>query len=310
MNRMIVLLLSVAIFPALLCSADNTRLNRTGSVRDTSAFSVYFRLDSFSVDSLYMENGAVLDTVAAILSDPHFQDSLFITGAASLDGRDGYNSILSRKRAEAVRDYLISLNPGLPGGKVQVDYVGEDWTGLKNLIISDPDFPNKSIVLWIIDGNYRNDTKEMVLKVFPEMYSYIKEKHLKYTRSATLKFPTWHSFDGVPYLASPQGRISSQGGAEIKPHEFQRPSVRKPVLAFRTNLLLPASNVGMSIPVGNSWSVGMDYYFPWIWPPEKNRWCIELLGVGLEARYWFGRSRTWQQRLTGHSVGLGVNAGY
>ena len=95
---------------------------------------------------------------------------------------------------------------------MQVDYVGEDWTGLRNLIISDPDFPNKSIVLWIIDGNYRNDTKEMVLKVFPEMYSYIKEKHLKYTRSATLKFPTWHSFDGVPYLASPRGRISSQGG--------------------------------------------------------------------------------------------------
>lgn len=80
--------------------------------------------------------------------------------------------------------------------------------------------------------------------------------------------------------------------------------------ALRTNLLVPALNIGAEFPIGDSWSVSADYYFPWIWPSKTNRNCFELLGWSVEGRYWFGNDRQPQQRLRGHSVGLYAAGGY
>ena len=83
-----------------------------------------------------------------------------------------------------------------------------------------------------------------------------------------------------------------------------------PLYALRTNLLVPALNIGAEVPLGERWSVSADYYYPWIWPSKMNRNCFELLGWSVEGRYWFGRDRQPQQRLRGHSVGLYAAAGY
>ena len=85
---------------------------------------------------------------------------------------------------------------------------------------------------------------------------------------------------------------------------------RKIVMAARTNLLVPALNVGVEVPIGTNWSVGADYYFPWVWPKADNKNCFEFLGWGIEGRYWFGRNRTVFDRLQGHSVGVYGYMGY
>ena len=82
------------------------------------------------------------------------------------------------------------------------------------------------------------------------------------------------------------------------------------IIAARTNLLVPALNVGAEMPLGDRWSVSADYYFPWIWPSPKNKNCFELLGWSVEGRYWLGRNRTARDRLLGHSVGLYGAGGY
>ena len=82
------------------------------------------------------------------------------------------------------------------------------------------------------------------------------------------------------------------------------------VVALRTNLLVPALNFGAEIPLGNEWSISADYYYPWLWPSKKNKDCLELLGWSLEGRYWFGKDRTVQDRLKGHSLGAYFAAGY
>ena len=92
-----------------------------------------------------------------------------------------------------------------------------------------------------------------------------------------------------------------------------QPSVeptRVPVMALRSNLLVPALNVGVEVPIGNHWSVGADYYYPWVWPKRDNINCFELLAWGVEGRYWFGKNRTAFDRLQGHSVGLYGYMGY
>ena len=98
-----------------------------------------------------------------------------------------------------------------------------------------------------------------------------------------------------------------------KPVKVKEPIVvepRIPIMAFRSNLLVPALNAGIEVPIGNHWSVGADYYFPWIWPKKDNKNCFELLGWGIEGRYWFGKERTAYDRLKGHSVGLYGYMGY
>lgn len=92
-------------------------------------------------------------------------------------------------------------------------------------------------------------------------------------------------------------------------------SVRPVTIEIRTNLLLPALNVGVEVPLGNRWSVGADWYYPWLWRKDHgagvdyNGWCVEALALNLEGRYWLGK-RSLENRLSGHSVGLFAMAGY
>lgn len=81
-------------------------------------------------------------------------------------------------------------------------------------------------------------------------------------------------------------------------------------MAVRTNLLVPLSNAGLEFCIGNSWSVEADYYFPWFEREESNKDAFQMLFWGATGRYWFGKERTDQRRLLGHSVGLGAYAGY
>ena len=91
---------------------------------------------------------------------------------------------------------------------------------------------------------------------------------------------------------------------------------RRTIFALRTNLLLPLMNVGVEVPVGNRWSVGIDHYYPWIWrKTSSNESCTELMFETAEVRYWLGRhhsrgSENWKNRLLGHSVGVFGAAGY
>ena len=114
--------------------------------------------------------------------------------------------------------------------------------------------------------------------------------------------PTTQSTEQVVEQPTVQSAIQPIEEVVIEP--------RKIVVAARTNLLVPALNVGVEVPIGNNWSVGADYYFPWIWPKKDNKNCFEFLGWGIEGRYWFGKNRTQFDRLQGHSVGVYGYVGY
>ena len=85
---------------------------------------------------------------------------------------------------------------------------------------------------------------------------------------------------------------------------------KRTIMALRSNLIVPASNIGLEFCIGDSWSIGADYYFPWIKRQADHQNALQLLGWGLEGRYWFGKSRKEDDRLKGHSIGLSTYAGY
>ena len=100
-----------------------------------------------------------------------------------------------------------------------------------------------------------------------------------------------------------QGELAEAARAEVEAAESSDPMT----FAVRTNLLLPALNVGAELPLGQHWSVGADWYYPWLWRNPDHKDCVQALALGLEGRYWFGNRPL---RLTGHSVGLFSYAGY
>lgn len=82
------------------------------------------------------------------------------------------------------------------------------------------------------------------------------------------------------------------------------------IFFIKSNLLLPLGNVGVEVPIGNSWSVGADFYYPWLKRKSNHKDCIQALMWNLEGRYWLGKNRTKADVLEGHSVGFNVMAGY
>ena len=82
------------------------------------------------------------------------------------------------------------------------------------------------------------------------------------------------------------------------------------LVAFRSNLLVPALNFGVEYPIGTNWSVAADYYFPWLKMGDKNKNCFQMLGWSAEGRYWFGKGRSSERRLLGHSTAFYAAAGY
>ena len=80
----------------------------------------------------------------------------------------------------------------------------------------------------------------------------------------------------------------------------------------RTNLLIPGMNFGVEVPIGNHWSVGADYYYPWFLSKE-NKWCGEQLSWFIDGKYWFtGEKHKWTptSKLKGHAVGVYAGLGY
>ena len=79
-------------------------------------------------------------------------------------------------------------------------------------------------------------------------------------------------------------------------------------LALRTNLLLPLLNIGVAVPLGNRWSVGADWYTPWVFRNSDHKHAFQLQLLSLEGRYWLGSKHSKgeenrQYRLLGHSLG-------
>ena len=272
---------------------------------------------------------ALVDMAKALSSGTSGLRSIIIEGMASPLGSEEYNNRLALRRAEALRDIIA----GMEGGdklRIHVISAGEDWTTFKSSIEKNYHKPNRGEVLAILASDATNDHKELQLQQLDggKTWQILVRDFMASARNVAMikvvetddlvpKSPSWalcptitpigelHIEREEPVAPQPQ-----QQPYEPTPQQKQASALRKPVVAVRTNLLVPALNVGVEVPIGTHWSVGADYYFPWIWPKRDNKNCFELLSWGIEGRYWFGRNRTVFDRLQGHSIGVYGYMGY
>ncbi len=111
---------------------------------------------------------------------------------------------------------------------------------------------------------------------------------------------------------------SGSGAAAVPAADSAREYDRKPVIALRTNLLVPLMNVGLQIPIGNRFSIGADWYYPFLsrgWSDKLAQTnCFQALIPGIDFRVYLGKKHAkgrenWQYRLSGHSIGIYASCG-
>ena len=282
-------------------------------------YTIWFDINKWQIDTAFRGNAETirrmrLEVDSLLANGIITTDSISVISAASPDGRETYNKWLSRKRGLAAYDLLESQYPEIDPAIIIVDPIGEDWETLRRIIYEDSQMPMREELLELAGADLPNDEKEKRLRQMKTAFRYILKHHVYLMRASSVTFNISMPAISLDSVKGPDIPLPEISRGEIRKAGYapapQRQMTRKMILAARTNLLVPALNAGIEVPVGNSWSVAADYYFPWIWPPEENRWCVEMLGLNVEGRYWFGRDRKQEDRLSGHSVGVYAGGGY
>lgn len=319
-----IVLFLFASFTAL--SADKGGVSDASSPADTSIteqFAIYYRFDATGFDQTYLSNSETAAHIKNYLLNSARIDSVTIYAWASPEGAYRHNVWLSQERAKTAKRFLLSHSPDsakLNSEKIHISPQAENWPGLTRLVEENYHRHDRVKVLRILnDKTISDETRKWRLK---QLDGGIAWRVLLYRYMPKLRAATWicvwaEAIDPLPELAGMQAcAMTAERPLPVATASLPAVSAvaaegaRVPVAAFRTNLLVPALNIGAELPLGNHWSVGADYYYPWVWPSKTNKDCFEFLGGSLEGRYWFGRDRKPSDRLKGHSLGLYAAGGY
>lgn len=280
-------------------------------------YTIFFRINRWDIDTTFRGNGGTIRRMQAeidsLISEGSITaDSISIVSAASPDGGNAFNVWLSKKRGLSTMDLLEERYPDIDPEIIYIDPMGEDWSTFRKVVYEDRNIPARDELIALMESDLTNDEKEKVLRKMNPAFRYILKHHIYLMRASAVTFNVSVPMVLMPPIAGPQALAEGPEGnilyRQVQPLP-QAPVEKKMILAARTNLLVPALNVGVEVPVGYSWSVGADYYFPW-WLARSNRYCAEMLGWFVDTKYWFGKDRDEEDKLTGHALGAYAGFGY
>lgn len=293
-------------------------------------FILHFRFDRSLVDSGYRNNSHMLRALHELLSDSATAagiDTISIRACSSPDGNGTYNHALARRRAKAMKGYLVWKYPHLNQYSIHTGAGVVEWEALLPLVENFPEMPCREQVINILSSDARTDIKEARLKAAGNgtAYRYIRRHLLPELRNASvctvwLKKPRFTAvLEGVRKESlEPACRADSLlpdtgvRSAFTPPSLLEGRKFYEPFLALKTNLLFDLAmmpNIEVELPIGrhNRYSLNGELVFPW-WLFKGDKYCLEILMGGLEGRYWLG-NREKHRLLTGHFLGLYAGGG-
>ena len=306
---------------------------------------IYFRLDKHFLDKVYMGNDHTLSQLDHLLSNTILQsrmDSIIITATASPEGHPDYNQRLSERRLKTMHNYFIDRFPNIEVSKYRPYALGEDWDGLYQMVEEDLNVPHRKEVMTLCYLPISKLEREKRLRRLGggTSFRYITKHILPYLRTGATSvlfypkvFDTLQRIDTINMQAK-LSIPSFNNDVVLTPMYFPpQPELRyiRPI-AIKTNLLFDAAtlfNIEVEVPLGKKFSVLAEWTFPF-WgglgnaggvapvPTYSERYTLQMLSGGLEARYWFPRSQAMDDRarrwgdynaLNGWFVGLYGGAG-
>jgi len=271
-------------------------------------FSVNFRWDNSTIKMDYMGTGenlrALADSIDSIPIDRI--DSLTVISYSSPEGAYNYNRRLSQRRALSIQKYLNKQHPELID-RTRVTPDGESWHLFRARVLTDTKLTQeqRDYILSVIDSDATADAKKDLLKRWNlKLYSRIIREYFVDMRRSFIRL-SWQDdiYEQVAAILAiadaPQDRLSYDPGIA---RAAAPQSSRKTILALKTNLLydaVTAVNFAVEAPVGKQFSVLYEHHCPW-WLSKNNKYCLQLLSYGGEARWWFAPG---EDVLTGHFLG-------
>ena len=300
-------------------------------------YNIFFKINSHTIDEDFRDNARTIETMRKDIEntlniDGALPDSLLILSTASPDGSYEFNRRLAQRRAASTEAFLLELFPEFKDTHIKVEFLEEDWDGLKQVLKAHPEFPQGDEMMAVIEDDNDLQSKEYRLRALKEGWRYLVRNYIYALRNSSITISvvmTGDNADDEYVVEQPQPQIDRSQMVELtsiqpEPVRFQADlteilqriplevKFRKTILAARTNLLAPGLNFGVEIPIGNHWSVGLDYYYPWA-VSAQNKWCAEMLGWFIDGKYWFtGENNQWTptSKLKGHAVGVYGGVGY
>jgi len=338
------------ILPVLFLLSGLPSQARTGRT-DTLSVRFAFPQGVSALQRDFGGNAAVMDGFLSVLNglnaDPGcIIHSVNITTAASPEGSSAGNDRLARERARSILS-LIMDGTTLSPSQIKVNSRGENWKGLVELLISECRESWRDEAVAVISGSgvlgstgvAASARCKQQLKALAEgtAWRWMEEYAFGTLRSAcgsvmhiTMTSDTGRRERDTLVIRHEEvfvhrdtvysGMLSPVLTAK-KNSGFEQDSLfRTPVMALRSNLLLPLMNIGVEVPLSNRFSLGADWYYPWAMRRWTNRafpsqmYCAQLLFGTLEARWWLGSvhspSADRRYRLRGHSIGIVTTGGY
>ena len=299
----------IALISMLCCLFTSSAQLMRDSVR------VYFRQGKSLMDVRYLDNEQNLDLLAQrymlYSRYPQYRlKGIRIVSSASPEGSFALNRQLSKRRADAVLDYL-KKHSVLDSTLLQISSLGENWEMLRYVVEHDADMAYRSEILESLDRYPDGEEGEWDLKRIAngEAYRYLYNKVYPLLRQTNVVFDVVKERE-YDFSSLPLKRLVPV--FEPLPKPVYAPPMKQDTLTFavKTNLLYDlatALNVEVEVPIGNHWSVMVEDVFPW-WE-TGNKYCIQLWEMGLEGRYWFRNNRYHSQKLKGHFAGVYLMSG-
>lgn len=326
MKQLIRLLLALGIFLASTLSLKATGLSDVYAklpAKDSAIvenYAIRYKAGSTEIDPDYLDNKRQMDHIIHYLETSPRIDSITIYAWSSPEGSHSWNQWLSKERAISARKFFLRHSPDssrLNAGKIHISPIAENWQGLTMLVEENYNRTDRQQVLDILrDTEITDQTRKLRLQSLGrgQSWRYLIDNYMPQLRAATWVCVWAETPLSLPDPDLRRDTLVCSRGTIITPAFPEKPIVedKKMLFAARTNLLLPALNVGLEFPIRNNWSLGIDYYYPWA-VSGQNKWCGEMLGLFVDAKYWIpGKKYEWtkSQKLQGHAIGVYGGAGY
>lgn len=295
-----------------------------GAIDEKIIVTIYYRWDKDNLDQTYLTNTQTLAEIDSLLhlKSADYIDSLRIVAYASPEGPPDYNKRLSQRRANTLKDYLLTSYPRFREEQIVTEARGENWDGFRRMALADDKLPLKEQVLSIIDNPNITDLQRQaqIAKLDGgRLYkNYILPNYYRYLRSGASLFVVYNPGMPVDINFEPIQVIIVEPEPEpepiviVEPEPEPEPIIKYPI-ALRTNLLydaVGAANIGIEVPIKGHWSWILDGAYSY-WRSPKNLYALQTLEYGTEVRYWFGvtekkkdKNSNWAKPLKGWNVGV------
>lgn len=287
-----------------------------GEIADSAT--IHFRQGKSIIDTAFNDNGRNLNRLIDRLKSRPKNVALSlrtikVSGGASPEGPVSLNNSLSHRRAQAIYEYL-SQQIALPDSMVTFSFIGRDWAGLRRIVETDPDVPDRNEALRLIDIIAETATPETegdaeAIRKLSQIdngttYRYLYSKLYPSLRESQILF----EYDFTPDIIIPPLQVDAVPPVpEILSVSLPatKPQGRNFYMALKTNMLydiLALPSIGAEFYLGKNLSIVGNWMYGW-WDKDNVHRYWRAYGGDLALRWWFGKA-AHEKPLIGHHLGL------